>query len=438
MTEHVTLSHEELDRLQIMTRIAERRLTQRHAGELLGVGERQIRRLYRAFKARGAAGLVSTKRGRPSHRQLPQETRCRALELIRAHYGDFGPTLAHEKLTENHGLTLSVETLRGWMITDGIWLPRARRARRSYPPRERRACRGELVQIDGCDHAWFEDRGPSCTLLVYVDDATSSLMELRFAESESTFDYFAATRSYLAQHGKPVAFYSDRLSVFHVSKGDQAAGGRGLSQFGRAMTDLNIEIICANSPQAKGRVERSNLTLQDRLVKELRLRGICDMTAGQAYLPEFREDYNHRFARSPRNAHDAHRPVQQHERPDESFTLQDDRRVSDNLTLNYKRTLYVIEDTEENRRLRRHRVSVHEHADGTITIHHAHRVLDHHAHPKDEARITQGAIVGNKRLADTLEWIAEQQRQRDRDRLVNPKITLREKKRIRMAADLTA
>jgi hypothetical protein len=163
MTEHVTLSHEELDRLQIMTRIAERRLTQRHAGELLGVGERQIRRLYRAFKARGAAGLVSTKRGRPSHRQLPQETRCRALELIRAHYGDFGPTLAHEKLTENHGLTLSVETLRGWMITDGIWLPRARRARRSYPPRERRACRGELVQIDGCDHAWFEDRGPSCT-----------------------------------------------------------------------------------------------------------------------------------------------------------------------------------------------------------------------------------------------------------------------------------
>ena len=204
------------------------------------------------------------------------------------------------------------------------------------------------------------------------------------------------------------------------------------------MTDLNIEIICANSPQAKGRVERSNLTLQDRLVKELRLRGICDMTAGQAYLPEFREDYNRRFARPPRNPHDAHRPVQEHERPEEIFTLQDDRRVSENLTLNHKRILYVIEDTEENRRLRRHRVAVHEHEDGTITIHHAGRVLAHHAHPKEAARITQGAIVENKRLADTLEWIAEQQRQRDRHRLVNPKITLREKKRIRMAADLTA
>jgi hypothetical protein len=438
MTEHVTLSHKELDRLQIMARIAERRLSQRHAGELLGLTERQVRRLYRAFKAHGAQGLASAKRGKPSHRRLPPATRCRALELIRERYGDFGPTLAHEKLTEEHGLELCVETLRTWMIQDGIWLPRARRARRSYPPRERRACRGELVQIDGCDHAWFEDRGPRCTLLVYVDDATSSLMELRFAESESTFDYFAATRSYLEHHGKPVAFYSDRLSVFHVCKGDQAAGGRGVSQFGRAMTDLNIEIICANSPQAKGRVERSNLTLQDRLVKELRLRGICDMTAGQGYLPEFREDYNRRFARSPRNAHDAHRPVQEHERPDESFTLQENRRVSDNLTLNHKRILYVIEDTEENRRLRRHRVSVHEHADGTITIHHAHRVLAHHAQPKDEARITQGAIVGNKRLADTLEWIAEQQRQRDLDRLANPKITLREKKRIRMAADLTA
>lgn len=292
MTEHVTLSHEELDRLQIMTRVAERRLTQRRAAELLGLTERQIRRLYRVFKAQGAVGLVSAKRGKPSNRRLSQETRCRALELVRARYGDFGPTLAHEKLTEQDGLRLSVETLRGWMIEDGIWLPRARRLQRSYPPRERRACRGELVQIDGCDHAWFEDRGPSCTLLVYVDDATGSLMELRFAESESTFDYFAATRSYLVQHGKPVAFYSDRLSVFHVSRGDHAAGGKGLSQFGRAMTELNVEIICANSPQAKGRVERSNLTLQDRLVKELRLRGICDMVAGQTYLQEFREDYN--------------------------------------------------------------------------------------------------------------------------------------------------
>jgi hypothetical protein len=202
-----------------MTQVAERALTQRHAGALLGLGERQVRRLHRAFKAQGAVGLASAQRGRPSHRRLPEQTRARALALIRAHYADFGPTLAREKLLEQHGLRLGVETLRIWMTAAGIWVPRAKRATRSHPPRERRACLGELVQIVGCAHAWFEDRGPACTLLVYVDDATSRLMALRFAESESTFDYFAATRSYLARHGKPVAFYSDRLSVFHVAKG---------------------------------------------------------------------------------------------------------------------------------------------------------------------------------------------------------------------------
>jgi hypothetical protein len=292
------------------------------------------------------------------------------------------------------------------------------------------------VQIDGCEHAWFEDRGPVCTLLVYVDDATSRFMELRFAESESTFDYFAATRSYLKRYGKPVAFYSDRLSVFHVARGNHAAGGRGLSQFGRAMSELNIDIICANSPQAKGRVERSNLTLQDRLVKELRLRGVCDMVAGQAYLEEFCEDYNRRFARPPRNSYDAHRPV--HENLDEILTLQDERQVSENLTLTHNRILYVIEDTEENRRLRGYPVTVHEHEDGKIVIRHAGRELPYHAHPKETARITQGAIVENKRLDAALQWIAKQQRQRDLKRLANRKVTLRTKKRIREVAGIPA
>ncbi len=438
MTEHVTLSRTELDRVEMMTRLAERRLTQRHAGELLGVTDRQVRRLYRAFTARGAAGLVSAQRGQPSHRRLPAETQRRALELIRERYADFGPTLAHEKLTETHDLTLSVETLRGWMIAAGIWLSRAQRTRRSYPPRERRPCLGELVQIDGCEHAWFEDRGPVCTLLVYVDDATSRLMELRFADSESTFDYFAATRSYLERYGKPVAFYSDRLSVFHVATRDQAAGGRGVSQFGRAMTDLNIDIICANSPQAKGRVERSNLTLQDRLVKELRLRGISDMVTGQAYLPEFREDYNRRFARAARHPYDAHRPLPDLTCLDTMFTLQEDRRVSKNLTLAHQRILYVLEDTVANRRLRGHDVTVHEHEDGRITIRHAGRTLGSRAHPKDEARVTQGAIVEHKRLAAALTWIAAHQRERDTARLANPQLTLRAKKRIRATAATTA
>src|SRR5438552_4198605 len=186
----------ELDRLQVLTRIAERRLTRRRAAGLLQIGERQVRRLYRAFVQDGAAGLVSRRRGRPSPRRLPAATQERALALIRERYADFGPTFAHQKLTEEHALVLSVETLRGWMIAAGLWISRLQRARRSYPPRPRRACLGELVQLDGSEHAWFEDRGPVCTLLVYVDDATSRPMELSFAAVESTLHHFRPTPRY--------------------------------------------------------------------------------------------------------------------------------------------------------------------------------------------------------------------------------------------------
>src|SRR5947199_6818158 len=229
----LTLSMKELDRLQGLARIAEPRPTRRRAAGLLQIGERQVRRLYRAFVQDGAAGLVSRRRGRPSPRRLPAATQERALALIRERYADFGPTFAHQKLTEEHALVLSVETLRGWMSAAGLWVPRAQRARRSYPPRERRACLGELVQLDGSGHAWFEDRGPRCTLLVYVDDATSRLMELCFADTESTFDYFHATRRYLERHGKPMAFYSDRLSVFHVYARDRAQGAPGFPHSAR-------------------------------------------------------------------------------------------------------------------------------------------------------------------------------------------------------------
>ena len=175
---------------------------------------------------------------------------------LRERYVDFGPTLAAEKLAANHGCSVSRETLRGWMIADGLWRDRRPRLASPHQPRRRRDCLGELVQIDGSEHAWFEDRGPMCTLLAFVDDATSRIMELRFAASESAFDYFRATRSYLEAHGKPVAFYSDKHSIFRVAKAG-AMLGDGVTQFGRALSELNIDIICANVPQAKGRVERA-------------------------------------------------------------------------------------------------------------------------------------------------------------------------------------
>jgi transposase len=436
MAETVVLTMGELDRLQIMTQLAERRLTRRRAAGLLGVSERQVRRLYRAFRRDGAAALASRRRGRPSNRRLAPTVRAQALTLVRERYADFGPTFAHQKLTEEHALALSVETLRGWMTAAGLWVPRAQRARRSQPPRPRRACLGELVQIDGSEHAWFEDRGPVCTLLVYVDDATSRLMELCFAHVESTFDYFRATRRYLERHGKPMAFYSDRLSVFHVHARDRAQGGRGRSQFGRACRALNIELLCARSPEAKGRVERANGTLQDRLVKELRLRGLNDPVAATPFLPAFMADYNRRFAKPPAVAYDAHRPLRPEDDLAQIFTLQETRRVSRQLTVHYKRDLYVLADTVATRRLRGATVEVREAEDGTVTLYAQGQQLAARLYPKDHAQLDPGVVVEYPHLDGVFTWIAAQQRARDAARLNNPKLTGREKRRLQRGLPL--
>ena len=431
MAETVALTMGELDRLQLMTRIAERRLTRRRAAERLGLSERPVRRLSRAFARAGAAGLASRRRGRPSNRRLADATRAQALALLRERYADFGPTFAHQKLTEEHHLVFSVETLRGWMIAAGLWVPRTQRARRSYPPRPRRACLGELVQIDGSAHAWFEGRGPVCTLLVYVDDATSRLMELSFAAVESTFDYFRATRRYLERHGKPMAFYSDRLSVFHVQARERAQSGSGLSQFGRALRALNIDLLCARSPEAKGRVERANGTVPDRLVKELRLRGLNDPAAATPFLPIFMADYNRRFAKPPAVAYDAQRPLRPEDDLRELFTLQAPRPLSRQLTVHHKRDLYVLEDAVATRRLRGATAVVSEAEDGTVTIRVNGRVLPARLYPTEHAHLDPGVVVEYPHLDGVFAWIAAQQQERDAARLANPKISGREKQRIR-------
>ena len=304
----ITMSRNELTRLRVLIDVAEGRLSVADATGLIGVGRRQVYRLLDAFRRHGPDGLISRKRGGPSNRALGAVFRETVLAIVRERYTDFGPTLAAEKLSELHGLDLGVETLRQWMIGAGIWVRRKDRLKRIHQPRARRDCLGELVQIDGSEHWWFEDRGPQSTLLVYVDDATSRLMHLKFVETESTFDYFQATREYLEAHGKPVAFYSDKHGVFRVNTAG-AVQGDGMTQFGRSLHALNIDILCANTPQAKGRVERANKTLQDRLVKELRLRGISTIAAGNQLLPDFLADYNARFGKEPHDPKDLHRPL---------------------------------------------------------------------------------------------------------------------------------
>jgi transposase len=335
------MSKEELNRLEVMKRLQEKQMKQRTAAEILGISVRQVKRLLRAYRWNGAGGLVSKQRGRPSHHQLAAETVRAALDLLKGCYSDFGPTLAHEKLVEQHGIELSLGSVRKIMIEEEIWKARKARKLAVHPMRERRACFGELEQMDGTDHDWFEGRSERCSLLVMIDDATGKLGALSFVAEESFFGYCGLLRQYLGTHGRPAGLYTDKHGIFRVNI-PNASAGDNLTQFGRAMQELDIPILCANTPQAKGRVERVNLTLQDRLVKEMRLRGIEDMQQGNVYLPEFMADFNARFAVQPRSSLDAHRPILSHHDLDRILTWQETRHISRNLTVQFKNVVYQI------------------------------------------------------------------------------------------------
>jgi hypothetical protein len=266
-----------------------------------------------------------------------------------------------------HGLRLSAGSVRQIMISEKLWVPRKAKQIVTHQMRERRACFGELVQIDGSPHRWFEERAPACTLLVFIDDATGKLGELRFVKSESFFSYAEASKAYLERHGKPVALYSNKHGIFRVNQ-PGVGSGESLTQFGRALQELDVAIICANTPQAKGRVERVNLTLQDRLVKEMRLRGISDMDAGNAYLPEFIEEFNRRFAVAPRSEENAHRPLLLSDDLDRIFTWQETRTLSKNLSIQFKKVVYQIQTERPTYALRKAKVTVCQNAEGKISI----------------------------------------------------------------------
>lgn len=359
-----------------------------------------LRRFERGeLRADGPEGLVSWKRGRPSNRAFKGDLRANILALVREHYLDFGPTLATEYLTERHQITISHETLRKWMIAAGLWKDRDARRPRPYQPRYRRDCRGELIQVDGSKHWWFEDRGPQCTLLVYIDDATSELMHLKMVESESAFAYMEATREYIEAHGKPVAFYSDKHSVFRNNTA--SARGDGMTHFGRALEALAIEIICANSPQAKGRVERANGTLQDRLVKSMRLEGISTIAEANAFLPGYMARHNQRFAKAPFDPRDVHRPLALHDDLKAAMVWREQRTVTQALTLHYNKTLIILEPSEVSRPLAGKRVDVCEYPDGGFEIRHGDDVLPYRVFDKIR-QVNQAAVVDNKHLDTAL------------------------------------
>jgi winged helix-turn helix protein len=407
------MSDGELSRLEVLRDLDQRRLTTAAAGQLLGLERRQVFRLLKAYRIGGPTGLISKRRGRRSNRRKPEALRRAVLAMIRQWYWDFGPTLAAEKLREDHGIAVGRETLRQWMIEAGLWRDRKQR-KQVHQPRPRRECVGELVQVDGSEHWWFEDRGPQCTLLVFVDDATSRLMHLQFVESESTFAYFHAARAYLEAWGKPVAFYSDKHGVFRVNH-PGALGGDGMTQFGRALHALNIDIICANSSPAKGRVERANKTLQDRLVKELRLAGAATLAEGNALLPAFIADYNARFAKAPANNKDLHRPLRAGDDLDDAFAWKEERTLSQALTLQYDKVMFILEPSEQAKAAIGKQVTVVDYPDGRLAIRYKGIELAYRTFDKLQ-QVDQGAIIENKRLGAALAFIREQQLRREPER----------------------
>ena len=367
----ILMSRSEIDRMNVLRDLAEERIRVSEAATLIGLGRRQVLRLAKAFRQRGPAALASRRRGKPSNRSYPGVLRTEVTGIIRECYADFGPTLAGEKLAELHGIRLARETIRQWMMVAGLWKDRRQRMRPVHQPRHRRDCIGELIQIDGSQHWWFEGRGPQCTLLVYIDDATSRLMHLQFVETESTFDYFEATRAYLDRYGKPIAFYFDKHAVFRV--------------------------------------------IQDRLVKEMRLRSIDTVAAGNAFLPIFMADYNTRFAKAPFDERDLHRPLVGDDDLDDAFAWKEDRTVSKNLTLQYDKVLFILEPNEITRSLACKRVMILDYPDGRFAIRHNGVDLPYRTFDK-RPQVNQAAIVENKRLGPVLAYIAEKQKELDMSR----------------------
>ena len=340
----------ETERITIMDNLVAKRIKQKHASLQLGISVRQVQRMVKRYKEEGVVGLIHKSRGRVGNRTMSQEKKDQIVLLIRQQYADFGPTLAAEKLEEWHGITVSEEKVRLLMIEEGLWKAKQHKKVTIHTYRERRSCVGELIQLDGSPHRWFEDRADPCTLLAYIDDATSKIMDGEFTNYEGTFTLFQATEHYLQTYGKPVSLYVDKHSTYRINR--QATTEEELkdfqpqSQFGRAMEELRIELICANSPQAKGRVERLFETLQDRLVKEMRLAGISTKEEGTKY---FREIYipkhNAKFAIPPKDQTNVHKVLMPSDDLARIFTVQTVRQISKVLVVQYKNTRYQLDTT---------------------------------------------------------------------------------------------
>lgn len=370
--DRVTMSAKELRRVHVLHQVRDKRITQRAAGTMLGLTDRQIRRLIWQVEQAGDQGLIHRGRGKPSNRRIAAPVKAKVLRLYAARYGDFGPTLAAEKLAERHGMTISAETLRGWLLENGVeHFRRRKRPHRAW--RARKAHVGELVQLDGSHHDWFEGRGPRCVLMAYIDDASSRVFA-RFYEYEGTIPALDSFQGYIRQYGIPLAIYADKHTTYRSpaepTVEEQLAGTKPQSQVGRALAELGVELIAAHSPQAKGRVERLFKTFQDRVIKELRLAEVSTLDAANAFLTGYLPIYNRRFAVPPAQAADLHRPRPARGELDRILCIKTTRVLRRDWTVAHNGHLYQVQTN-----VRATQVVMEERVDGTLRMTHQGHVL---------------------------------------------------------------
>ncbi len=366
------MSARDRDRLKVLHEVEQGHLAQKEGAGQLGITDRWVRELLVRRRREGDGGILHRLRGRASSRKISESARRKAVGLVRSRYGGFGPTLASEYLAREHGLKVSKETLRQWMLAAGLWRRKRRCLEEIHAWRPRRSCWGELVQWDTSEHDWLEGRGEKIYLIAMLDDATSRLLA-RFVRHDSTEENLRLLKAYLERWGRPVAFYTDKASLFRVNRPatrqEQLGGQEARTQIGRALEELGIEWIAAHSPQAKGRVERCFGTLQDRLVKGLRLAGARMVEEANAYLErEFLPQWERRFTVEPQNPTNAHRPPGREHDLAAILSVVESRVVTNDYTLRYEGKLYQIARGEVSGGLRGARVRVEKRLDESLAV----------------------------------------------------------------------
>lgn len=400
MEDMLLMSKKEVNRLTIIRDLKLKRLSQKDAGKRLNLSDRQIRRLLKRYKKEGEMGLISRKRGKVSNNRISEELREKVLSLIKEQYYGFGPTLAAEKLDELHNIIISRETVRQIMIAENIWKSKVKKEKRAHQMRERRGKFGELIQIDGSPHDWFEGRRPRCNLTVFIDDATGEFMELFFSETETMEAYMETMQAYILEYGLPRALYTDKHVVFRTNKPDPITG-RNITQFGRAMKTLEIELISANSPQAKGRVERANQLLQDRLVKELRLRKINTIDEANEFLKEYKEILSNKFAVKAKSTENAHRKtVHTEDELDLIFSRHSSRTISKNLEIHYKNTVYQLQTESSGLSMRGAQIAVCESFNSDVTLIYKGKKMKYKTFRKKEKQLSPQDAKTLNRIVD--------------------------------------